>query len=137
MSDNQLFTDEDQVALAKTRSLRLRMIDQIAKKSDAELPSKPSELLAIAQLTVVQDKSVIDQAKLRMDSAKNENDATANRLLLMALMREIHENKPQFLSEEGGGQIPEYQSTDALTINDTELVRGMQTPDVEAVLKGM
>lgn len=125
MSKTVVFDDQDQLNLAKTLNLRLRIVDVIANKKDSDLPTKPSDLLAIAQLAASVDKTVIDRAKIRADNERGDRNDEANRDLMLALMREIHvsnHTKPEIVPQEGYS-APEYVSSVDMAIASGELIR--------------
>ena len=132
MTKTIVFDDIDQQHLDKTLNLRLRIMDVIAKKSDSELPTKPSDLLAIAQLAASVDKTVIDRAKIRADNQRDDRNEEANRELMLALMREIHLNKPTTVVEvvDSNAKLPDYTSQSQFNINPGELIRKQDDFDI-------
>lgn len=133
MGKTVVFDDQDQMNLAKTLNLRLRIVDVIANKKDSDLPTKPSDLLAIAQLAASVDKTVIDRAKIRADNERNDNNEEANRDLMLALMREIHVSNHHAVPviPVPGHEPPEYMSNTELAVNSGELIRRQDDVGIE------
>lgn len=119
-----VFDDRDREILEKTLNLRMRMMDVIARKGDDQLPSKPSELLAIAQLAGSIDKTVIDRAKVRSEENSSQSQEK-DRAVLLNLMRHMHQNssKPTELIETAATVIPSFVSNSDAKVSSGELIR--------------
>lgn len=125
------FEDKDLELLEKSMKLRERMMDNIARKKDDELPAKPSELMAVTNLLESVDRSIYAKAKINIEdtSAKNEE---ATKEVLRQLMTQLHTNKPQFNQEcIPQAAIPSFQSSGAFSVTDGELITGTDNHVVE------
>lgn len=125
------FEDKDLELLEKSMKLRERMMDNIARKKDDELPAKPSELMAVTNLLESVDRSIYAKAKINIEdtSAKNEE---ATKEVLRQLMTQLHTNKPQFNQESmPQAAIPSFQSSGAFSVTDGELITGTDNHVVE------
>lgn len=86
------FTPEDLTVLEKTQAMRLRLAENIMGKPDAELPKKPSDLMATTNLLESIDRSILGRTKLRIDD-DSAKDAAQSKELLRSLMLELHQNR--------------------------------------------
>jgi hypothetical protein len=123
-----VFDERDTEILDKTLNLRMRLMGVFDKKQDSELPVKPSELLAIAQLAGSIDKTVIDRAKVRSNDQNNQSQEK-ERALLLALMQQMHNNKSSQNSQLVH-EMPSFESNTTLNISDGELVRGQDSVEL-------
>jgi len=127
-----VFDDDDNRILGKTLTLRERIVDTIAKKSDSELPSKPAELMALAQILTSVDDTVMKRAKIRSDAQRNEENDAVNHAVMHAMLREMHVNKKQYQNDpvlpEEAVSPPEYVPQKTFDIPAGELIR--KTDDV-------
>lgn len=118
------FEDKDLELLEKSMKLRERMMDNIARRKDEELPSKPSDLMAVTNLLESVDRSIYAKAKINIeDSAAKNEEATKE--VLRQLVTQLHNNKPQF--EQGASQgpsIPSFKSSGGFALTDGELITG-------------
>ena len=125
------FEDKDLELLEKSMKLRERMMDNIARKKDEELPSKPSELMAVTNLLESVDRSIYAKAKINIEdtAAKNEE---ATKEVLRQLMTQLHNNKPQFEQVAlQGASIPSFESRGGFAVSDGELITGSDNHVVE------
>lgn len=131
-----VFDDNDKLILEQTLQLRTRMLGVFAKKSDADLPTKPSEMLAIAQLAGSIDKTVIDRAKLRADQ-QNAHSQEKDRALFLELMSHLHQNPRTLPAVEvlESATAPEYQPNQSFSLVEGELVRREDNIDIDALTK--
>ncbi len=130
--DHPVFDDEDKVILANTLRLRTRMLDVFARKDDKDLPTKPSEMLAIAQLAGSIDKTVIDRAKLRADQ-QNAQSLEKDRAVLLDLMMHMHQTPKKTIVADDvvdTTAMPEYISNTSKGVSDGELIRREDTMDI-------
>lgn len=116
------FEDKDLELLAKTMKLRERMMDNIAQRSDGDLPVKPSDLMAVTNLVESVDRSIYAKAKINIEDTSSKNEE-ATREVLRSLMKDLHQNK-QTPYLDTIGQAPSYVSNIDVSINEGELVRG-------------
>lgn len=116
------FEDKDLELLGKSMQLRERMMNNIAKRKDEELPVKPSDLMAVTNLLESVDRSIYAKAKINIEDTSSKNEE-ATREVLRTLMKDLHQNKQTPLPEHGA-QAPTYQPFADIPINDGELVRG-------------
>lgn len=125
------FEDKDLELLEKSMKLRERMMDNIARRKDEELPSKPSDLMAVTNLLESVDRSIYAKAKINIeDSAAKNEEATKE--VLRQLVTQLHNNKPQ--SEQTAFQnpsIPSFKSSGGFALTDGELITGSDNHVVE------
>lgn len=117
------FEERDLSLLEKTMRLRERMMDNIAVRKDEELPSKPSDLMAVTNLLESIDRSILGKAKIDIegDSKKNEE---ATKELLRQLVIDIHtngSNRPAIVGE-GQKTIPSYIPFKEMGVSPGELI---------------
>lgn len=119
------FEDKDLELLAKTMKLRERMMDNIAQRADADLPIKPSDLMAVTNLVESVDRSIYAKAKINIEDTSSKNEE-ATREVLRSLMKDLHQNKqaPYLETLAHTGHPPSYVSSTDISINEGELVRG-------------
>lgn len=116
------FDDKDLELLAKTMKLRERMMDNIAQRSDADLPVKPSDLMAVTNLVESVDRSIYAKAKINIEDTSSKSEE-ATREVLKSLMMDLHRNK-QAPYLESIGHAPSYVPSTDISVNEGELVRG-------------
>ena len=119
------FQERDLNLLEKTMRLRERMMDNIAIKSDKDLPVKASEVMAVTNLLESIDRSVYSKAKIDIDSDAQQNDQS-NKVLLRQLLIDIHSsrgNSPLEL-ESQSHEAPQYRRSDAIALSSGELLTG-------------
>lgn len=118
------FNDKDLSRLEQTMILRERMMNNIASAADADLPRKPSDIMAVTTLLESIDRSILGRAKIDIegDSAKNQ-DATKE--LLKSLILDIHTNG---VGGHSNRQItneyiqPSYTPSTELSVSEGELI---------------
>lgn len=118
------FEDKDNELLAKSMRLRERMMDNISKRADDDLPVKPSDLMAVTNLLESVDRSIFAKAKINIEDSSSKNDE-ANREVLKQLMIDMHNQRASdmnAISHSSVGVIPGYQSRSEIVINDGELI---------------
>lgn len=117
------FEERDLNLLEQSMRLRERMMNNIASKPDQELPTKPSELMAVTNLLESVDRSIFAKAKIDIEetSAKNEE---ATKEVLRQLMSELHNTKGRYQhsNQTSNASIPSYESRSQLNINEGELI---------------
>lgn len=116
------FEDKDLELLGKSMSLRERMMNNIAKRADDDLPVKPSDLMAVTNLLESVDRSIYAKAKINIEDTSSKNEE-ATRDVLRSLMKDLHQAK-QTSPLEYLGEAPSYQPSQEIGVNTGELVRG-------------
>lgn len=125
------FEDKDLELLEKSMKLRERMMDNIARKKDEELPTKPSDLMAVTNLLESVDRSIYAKAKINIEDTAAKNDE-ATKEVLRQLMTQLHNNKPQFNQESvQTSSIPSFQSNSGFSVSEGELITGSDNHVVE------
>ncbi len=124
-----VFDDNDKDILDKTLKLRTRMLDVFARKADTELPTKPSEMLAIAQLAGSIDKTVIDRAKVRAEE-NNSQSQEKDRALFLDLLHHLHQSPKPVVAEAAISAMPAFTPRDSASVAAGELIRREDDIDV-------
>lgn len=119
------FQERDLSLLEKTMRLRERMMDNIAIKSDKDLPVKASEVMAVTNLLESIDRSVYSKAKIDIDSDAQQNDQS-NKVLLRQLLIDIHSNRgaPTLELEHQSQEPPQYRRSETIALSSGELITG-------------
>lgn len=118
------FEDKDLTLLGKSMLLRERMMDNIARRKDEELPVKPSELMAVTNLLESVDRSIYAKAKINIEDSSSKNEE-ATKEVLRELMKDLHVRRASgtlIVHQDTAAQIPGYQSRAELSVNDGELI---------------
>lgn len=128
---SEVFTNEDVVLLDKSMRLRERLVDNIAKLPDDQLPHKASDLMAVVNLAESIDRTIIQKAKLTIDKEGNDDNKTTS-AVLRQLMMDLHTNKPSGpLQGVTNSQPPEYKSNSDLKIKEGEMIARTDTISLE------
>ena len=124
-----IFDENDDRLLAKTLSVRERLIDNLLK---ADLPTKDRDLVAFTNLLESVDRSIFQKTKLKLDkeSQESQND---DRELLRSLLVELHKEKKESAKESLREDIPQY-TPQGLAIRKEELLVGKDEIDPDTIL---
>ena len=115
------FEESDLELLGKSMKLRERMMNNIAKRDDNDLPIKPSDLMAVTNLLESMDRSIYTKAKINIDDSSSRNEE-ATREVLRGLMVDLHNQRVLGNTPSSQGQIPGYKSITDITVNEGELI---------------
>lgn len=115
------FEESDLELLGKSMKLRERMMNNIAKRDDNDLPVKPSDLMAVTNLLESMDRSIYTKAKINIDDSSSRNEE-ATREVLRGLMVDLHNQRVLGNTPSSQGQIPGYKSITDITVNEGELI---------------
>jgi hypothetical protein len=116
------FEDKDLDLLGKSMKLRERMMDNIAKKADGDLPVKPSDLMAVTNLLESVDRSIYAKAKINIEDSSSKNEE-ATREVLRGLMVDLHNQRALGpVANAMVAQIPGYQSRTEVSVSAGELI---------------
>lgn len=124
-----IFDENDDRLLAKTLSVRERLIDNLLK---VDLPTKDRDLVAFTNLLESVDRSIFQKTKLKLDkeSQESQND---DRELLRSLLVELHKEKKESAKESLREDIPQY-TPQGLAIRKEELLVGKDEIDPDTIL---
>jgi hypothetical protein len=127
-----IFDENDDRLLAKTLSVRERLIDNLLK---VDLPTKDRDLVAFTNLLESVDRSIFQKTKLKLDkeSQESQND---DRELLRSLLVELHKEKKESAKESLREDIPQY-TPQGLAIRKEELLVGKDEIDPDTILDKM
>ena len=119
---SEMFSEDEELILSKTMRLRERMIDNVAKVKDEELPRKPSDIMAVTTLMESMDRSVLSKAKLRLEEKAEKNQSTSRQVLL-DLMAELHHSKAATPTPSASdAPAPQYAPQEHLQVSAGELI---------------
>ena len=124
-----IFDENDDRLLAKTLSVRERLIDNLLK---ADLPTKDRDLVAFTNLLESVDRSIFQKTKLKLDK-ENQESQNDDRELLRSLLVELHKEKKQSTKESLREDIPQY-TPQGLAIRKEELLVGKDEIDPDTIL---
>ena len=122
-----IFDENDDRLLAKTLSVRERLIDNLLKY---DLPTKDKDLVAFTNLLESVDRSIYQKTKLKLDK-EDQDIQKDDREILRSLIIELHKEKKEEVSRRG--DIPSY-SAQGLDVRKEELIIGKDEIDPDEII---
>ena len=122
-----IFDENDDRLLAKTLSVRERLIDNLLKY---DLPTKDKDLVAFTNLLESVDRSIYQKTKLKLDK-EDQDIQKDDREILRSLLIELHKEKKEEVIRRG--DIPSY-SAQGLDIRKEELIIGKDEIDPNEII---
>jgi len=99
VSNNNIYTDEEQAILDKVKKVRLDIIDTMTK---AGVPDRVGEIRVLNEVLASTDKMVVDTANIRVKKQEADNNG-ANADLVAEMFKQVRSRA----AVAGVGKIPE------------------------------
>ena len=122
------FSEDDLRILAKTTSVRDRLLDNLLKGDN--LPNDTEGVAMFRDLLDSMDKSVFNKAKIKVDDDRNKINSE-NKEILKEIVRGI--NPGRVIDNEGNNTIPVFQPTG--TVTSSLLIMGKDEIDPDPYIE--
>lgn len=127
-----LFTENDLRLLDKTLDIREKLVDHLMKDG---FPKKARDIDSFVNILESIDRSILGKTKIKVENDANKTKEETKEIL-RELLLELHSNSTyNTIEDKTINEIPEYQPSENIKINEGELIPRLDNLDPSEILE--